>query len=98
MHQPRFDIHHGVDVGEVARHGCRRAGHHARALAQVALLQRCVPGPAGLVPQRSTSGGVEIGRIAVLQRRAIVRDRLGGRLLRHCRHGAQHGGTDAAQG
>jgi hypothetical protein len=94
--QARLQVLHLAGVGKPARQLDEGALDHARALAQIAALQRGVLGAALLLPQVFALGLEQVGRVAVLQHFAVFLDGLDGRLLRQRAAGgrqqAEHGG------
>ena len=74
VHEPRFQVHDAVRVGEMARHLGVRALHHARALAEVAGLQRRFLRTALFLPERFAARLPQFRRVARGERLPVLGD------------------------
>ena len=83
MHQTRrgLEVLHAIGVGEIARQLRVRALDDAGSQAEVAAFERDVLRAARLLPQHLAARFPQLGRIAVLQRRAVFRDLVDGAAL-----------------
>src|SRR5437867_4617674 len=89
VEQPRLQVLHALRVGEPAWQLDEGAGDDARPLAEIAALQRGVLRAARRLPQRLALGLEQLGRVAVGEHRAVLRDAVSGVVLRVQRAGRE---------